>query len=272
MGDVAITVREVAALFEKLKKSFAAKDQDFECEETLAALKKKFIHFPTFLAPGAESATRVQEVMLVRETLEHALLLSARNKDLDVFESYFAQLRVYYHDTPAGDVPPSERRLMIVGLNLMRLLVSSRIAEFHSELERIEYSEHANLFVRMPVQLERYLMEGSYNKLLNARSQVPSNEYLPIVEMLESTVRLEIAGCIPKTYPTLGLAQARKLLMLPDDAAAVAFGEKQGWEKAPGGKGFVFTTADDSASRKEIPFKQMLAEHIEFAAQLQRVV
>jgi 26S proteasome regulatory subunit N12 len=270
MGDVAMTVRTVAARFEKLKAAYAAAD-DFACEEHLLALKKLFISFPTYLAPAASSPTKVQEVMLVREALEHGLLIAARKKDLDVFEGYYAQLQCYYHDLPVtADVPASERRLMIVGLNLMRLLVCSRIAEFHSELERVSYADHANLFVRMPVQLERYLMEGSYNKLLNARSQVPSNEYLPIVEMLENTVRLDIAECVPKTYPTLALAAARKMLMLPDDAATEAFAAKRGWELQGGA--FVFKAADDAAARKEIPFKALLLDHIEFASQLQRVV
>lgn len=295
MGDLAMNVTQATEIFGKFKTAFAANTAtgDMQCDTQLLALKKLFIHFPTYLNPEAESKTAAQEIALVRETLEYAVILFARRKHLDDFEAHFHQLQVYFSYN-SGTV--SERRPMLLGLNLLRLLVCNKISEFHSELERIPHTEHANIFIRAPILLERYLMEGSYNKLLNARSQVPSNEFIPVVEMLEDTVRGDIANCIPKTYDTLSVAAARKMLMLPSDEAVAEFAEKRGWQKKDAGYVFPDPTAatleesstgifgastsgsfnatdGSSSSRKtKLPFGTQLVEHIALAASLQKVV
>jgi 26S proteasome regulatory subunit N12 len=51
------------------------------------------------------------------------------------------------------------------GLNLLRLLVQNRIAEFHTELELVGPEAQQAPSVRQPVQLEQWLMEGAYNKV-----------------------------------------------------------------------------------------------------------
>ena len=289
-----MNVSQATEIFGKFKTAFTANTVtgDMNCDTQLLALKKIFIHFPTFLNPEAESKTAAQEIALVRETLEYAVILFARRKQLDDFEAHFHQLQVYFN---CSKVSVSERRPMLLGLNLLRLLVCNKISEFHSELERIPYTEHTNLFIRAPILLERYLMEGSYNKLLNARSQVPSNEFIPVVEMLEDTVRGDIANCIPKTYDSLTVVAARKMLMLPSDEAVAEFAEKRGWQKkdasyifpAPtalpleesstgifgGSTSGSFDAAEGSANRKtKLPFGAQLVEHIALAASLQKVV
>eukprot|EP00695_Tsukubamonas_globosa_P000249 TRINITY_DN1185_c0_g1_i1.p1 TRINITY_DN1185_c0_g1~~TRINITY_DN1185_c0_g1_i1.p1 ORF type:complete len:62 (-),score=7.53 TRINITY_DN1185_c0_g1_i1:1-186(-) len=44
------------------------------------------------------------------------------------------QLKAYYNDYK-NIIPPSQRRYLLLGLNLLRLLAQNRIAEFHTELE-----------------------------------------------------------------------------------------------------------------------------------------
>jgi hypothetical protein len=71
------------------------------------------------------------------EILEQAVLLSVKDSDSAAFERNFSQLKVYYTDIPryaASDaniltavcsgvtVPDSERRWLLIGLNLLRLL------------------------------------------------------------------------------------------------------------------------------------------------------
>lgn len=270
-GDLGITIRRVSEEFGKLKAAYEAKNNT-QCLTHLRNIRRDIIHFPSFLAPDATSATKLQEVMLTREYLEIGALVSIREKDLDGFESHFEQLRVYYTDAASvTGVQASERYHLLMGLHLMTLLVRSKIAQLHSELEMIPVDEHRNMFLRFPIGLERYMMEGSYNKLLHARSQVPSNEYLPIVEMLEDTVRHEVAACIPRTYNTISVAQARKLLMVSSDAQVQDMGKKNGWHMNEAGTHFVFD-ADDGAAKRELPFKEMLQSDIRFAAELQRVV
>ena len=284
MGDLGMTVSSATAAFAKLKAAYDSKD-DATCDAQLLELKKLFIHFPTFLAPHEDSKTKAQEIVLVRETLEHGVLLSARRKDMDAFEAYFSQLQVYFSYAAAleasgaaagAGVSPTdtERKHMLLGLNLLRLLVDNKIAEFHSELEKIPVADHKQMFLRAPVLLERYLMEGSYNKLLNARSQVPSNEFLPVVELLEDTVRSDIAACIPRTYDSLPVAAARKMLMMASDDAVREFaGKRADWHLSEDKATYRFSrAAEEAAGRHEFPFKAQLVGHIDLAADLQRVV
>ncbi len=78
----------------------------------------------------------------------------------------------------------------LIGLNLLRLLAQTRIAEFHTQLELIDPEQlHSNIYIKHPVQLEQWLMEGRYNKVWHARQDAPAQEYLFFVDMLMETIR-----------------------------------------------------------------------------------
>ncbi|KAG5496180.1 hypothetical protein JKF63_02481 [Porcisia hertigi] len=271
VGDLSITVRKVSEDVKRLKTAYETKNVA-QCNQLLADIKRRIIVFPTFLNPGASSSTRSEELSLARDYLELGVMASAHQKDLASFEVYFNQLQLYYSDIGTEELPESPQYLMLLGLNLIRLLVCSRIAEFHSEMEKIPFAAHAsNLYVRFAVGLERYLMEGSYNKLLNSRKKVPSNEYLPVVEMLEQTVRDEVANCIPKSYTQLSIPDAQRILMVDSVAKVREIGEEREWAMSADGKHFVFKREED-ALKKEIPFKEMIEQHINFVADLQNIV
>ena len=54
-------------------------------------------------------------------------------------------------------------RNQLLGLNLLCLLAQNRVAEFHTELERLPANEiENNVYIRHPVSLEQNIMEGSY--------------------------------------------------------------------------------------------------------------
>ena len=105
---------------------------------------------------------QVQEVLLVRETLEYATLLSSKTKDLASFERHVNQVKSYYSRT---DVERSSREYLVLGLNLLRLLAQNRIAEFHTELELIPVNQHNNMYIKQPIDMELYLMEGKHHNL-----------------------------------------------------------------------------------------------------------
>lgn len=271
VGDLSITVRKITEDVKILKTAYEAKD-DAQCSKLLADIKRRIIMFPTFLNPGATSSTRGEELSLARDYLELGVLASAHQKDLASFEVYFNQLQLYYSDIGADELPESPQYLMLLGLNLIRLLVCSRIAEFHSEMEKIPFAAHgSNLYIRFAVGLERYLMEGSYNKLLTSRKKVPSNEYLPVVEMLEQTVRDEVANCIPTSYTQLSIPAAQCILMVDTEAKVREIGAAREWAMSPDGTHFLFTREEDTL-KKEIPFKEMIEQHIHFVADLQNIV
>ena len=90
-------------------------------------------------------------------------------------------------------LPPSPQMYPLIGLNLLRLLSQNRIAEFHTALENIDPEQLLeNDYIKHPVHLEQYLMEGSYNKVWNSREKVPAPEYLFFIDILMETIRSAI--------------------------------------------------------------------------------
>jgi len=105
---------------------------------------------------------------------------------------HYYSVRCSYIDTYSSILPHSEREFPIRGLNLIRLLIQNRIADFHTTLESLPLPADeliANPFIRHPVNLERWLMEGSYSKVWNAREEAPAEEYKFFVDSLMGTIR-----------------------------------------------------------------------------------
>lgn len=73
-------------------------------------------------------------------------------------------------------------------------------------------------------------MEGAYNKLRNARAQVPSPDYIYFMDVLMETVRKEFAVCAAKAYGTLRVSEATKLLLLHNDAETLEFAKQRNWK------------------------------------------
>lgn len=86
-------------------------------------------------------------------------------------------------------LPPSPQEYPILGLNLLRLLVQNRIAEFHTELELLSTSALENPCIKHAVELEQSFMEGAYNRVLSARQTVPHETYGYFMDLLAKTVR-----------------------------------------------------------------------------------
>ncbi|KAI7989394.1 hypothetical protein LOK49_LG13G00924 [Camellia lanceoleosa] len=98
----------------------------------------------------------------------------------------FFQLKPYYTDAH-GHLPPSPQEYPILGLNLLRLLVQNRIAEFHTELELLSASAMENNCIKHA--LEQSFMERPYNHVLSARQTVPHETYVYFMDLLPKTVR-----------------------------------------------------------------------------------
>lgn len=101
------------------------------------------------------------------DILEIGAQWSIAVKDIPSFERYMAQLKCYYLDY-RDQLPESAYKYQLLGLNLLLLLSQNRVAEFHTELELLPSDQiQSNVYVRHPLSLEQYLMEGSYNKVCN---------------------------------------------------------------------------------------------------------
>lgn len=185
-----------------------------------------------------------------RSILELGALFSIRTQDSDSFVRYYSQLQPFY-DQPSTQ--PSNQRSKITGLYLMLLLSQGDYAGFHTVLEGlVEQSEGRSLeddaFINYPVELERSLMEGSYDKVWRSTKGegVPSEEfglfadvslYCPhrnplshyIYKVLIHTIRAEIASCAQTSYASLPISNAKNLLFLDSEGAVVEFAEQRGW-------------------------------------------
>lgn len=83
-----------------------------------------------------------------------------------------------------------------------------------------------NIYIKHPIALEQYLMEGSYNKVFLARFNVPAESYLFFIDILLDTIRVEIASCIEASFHTITLPQATKILFYENQKDTKVFGEK----------------------------------------------
>ncbi len=104
---------------------------------------------------------------MCRDVLEIGANLSIALKDVDAFERYISQLKTYYTDY-ASSLPESAYQYEMLGLNLLCLLAKNKIADFHIEMEKLAVEAiQNNPYVRCPVRLEQFIMEGRYNKVSN---------------------------------------------------------------------------------------------------------
>ncbi|XP_031456988.1 26S proteasome non-ATPase regulatory subunit 8, partial [Phasianus colchicus] len=89
------------------------------------------------------------------DILEIGAQWSILKKDIPSFERYMAQLKCYYFDYKE-ELPDSAFRHQLLGLNLLFLLSQNRVAEFHTELERLPARDiQTNVYIRHPVSLEQ---------------------------------------------------------------------------------------------------------------------
>merc|ERR1712190_393993 len=138
---------------------------------------------------------------------------------------------MYYNDS-RHNLKPSEQKYPILGLYLLHLLASDRIGEFHTELELIPVDECDNQYIKQPVQLERYLMEGNYAKVLDAQKEVPAKDLRSFfMKQLIDTVRLKVGASLERSYEDLPVQQAALMLMLADVAALQQFAVKENERK-----------------------------------------
>ncbi|KAF6146045.1 hypothetical protein GIB67_033404, partial [Kingdonia uniflora] len=181
--DVKLT--EVSQIFERFKAAYIRKDYD-TASDLLCQLKVRLTEFRSLPPLFEDSPSAVQELTTARDIYEHAVVLSVKVEDQDAFERDFFQLKPYYTD--ARNLPQSPQEYPILGLNLLRLLVQNRIAEFHTELEILSAAALENPCIKHAVELEQSFMEGAYNRVLSARQAVPHETYVYFMDLLAKTV------------------------------------------------------------------------------------
>ncbi|KAI9209113.1 COP9 signalosome [Polychytrium aggregatum] len=264
-----MTFQESATLYETLKKEFGAAKPDLaKCGQILAKLKIQLTGL-SFLIPGQQQPNE-KEVLLAREVLEIGAQWSIKTGNITAFERYISQLQTYYHDH-GPKLPPSQRQYPLLGLNLLRLLSQGKIAEFHTELEMIDPKQlESNIYIKHPLQIEQWLMEGSYNKVWHSRANVPHEDYLFFVDILMETIRNDIASCSEKAYTSLPISDAATLLYLKNEKEVVAFAKEHGWVINDMEKKIYFDVSD--IDHGEIRTHKTARQVLGYARELERIV
>ena len=223
---------------------------------------------------------RASRASATGETYEYATLLSVKMEDVEAFERHVAKTKTLYNDyntiTSQGReviMPKSEKQNLILGLNLLFLLSQNRMAEFHTELELIPIEMHSNLFVKHPVTLEQYLMEGSYNKVIAAQHTPPAESYKYFMSILITTVKDEIADCCERAYQSLSVAEAQSMLMCESEAELTEFvSEREDWSIEGGTVTFGQGVLDSKEAVPEVPSGKLIMRTLEYAKELERIV
>lgn len=154
----------------------------------------------SFLPSASQTETLdPRELVLARNTLEIGALWSIQNRDIPSFQRYVAQLKCYYFDY-GSFLPDSAYKYQILGVNILSLLAQNRLAEFHTEMELLTLEEQKNVYIKYPIRLEQFLMEGSFHKVFLDKGNVPAENYSFFIDILINTMRDEIASCIEKAY------------------------------------------------------------------------
>ena len=162
------------------------------------------------------------------------------------------------------------KELLIRGLNLLRLLVQNRIAEFHTELETLSpHVQNNSPFIKYVIQLEQSHMEGAYNKILNASKECPSEFYVPFAEKLIKTVRDEIGACSEEAYESLTLEEAQKIMRFGTKKEVLEYAEENEWLVE--GNRIIFQR-ESTTDNVELNSMDLIKNTLHYAKEIEKIV
>ncbi|XP_047133009.1 26S proteasome non-ATPase regulatory subunit 8 isoform X1 [Hydra vulgaris] len=261
------TIGPVLPMYQSLIKEWAEKPVNLDKVGKLLTSMKLALTELQFMPTGVVPSH--QELILARDVLEIGVHWSIAKKDIPSFERYMSQLKCYYFDF-SGIVPQSPYMYQLLGLNLMRFLAQNRLAEFHTELELLPAKElYDNVYLKCPVQLEQYLMEGNYNKVFLSKGNVPAESYHFFINILLDTLRDEVAACIEKSYSHISTKEACRMLFFDKEVDLTNYAATRKWEKDLS-KNYFFETKQQT--NHEIPSVKLIEQFLGYAKELERIV
>ncbi|EXV06184.1 SAC3/GANP/Nin1/mts3/eIF-3 p25 family protein [Metarhizium robertsii] len=251
--------------------------------EANALLSKAKLALLSLNALTPSQSTSPQLLALARETFEQGALFAIRARNPEAFTRYVQQLQPFY-ELPSATLPPNlPERNKVTGLSLLLLLTQGRYAEFHSELEGLANRDgggssgdvEGDRYLGYPIRLERWLMEGSYDRVWKAMksSEVPCDEYGVFSEILKNQIRSEIASSSERAYPSLPISSTKSLLFLDSEGDVIQFAKYRGWVVRDGHIYFpdAADSGEDSGQSKDI--SQVIIENtLGYARELETIV
>ncbi|KAK1830511.1 SAC3/GANP/Nin1/mts3/eIF-3 p25 family-domain-containing protein [Podospora conica] len=224
---------------------------------------------------------------LARAVYEAGALSSLRASDAPSFRRYVQQLAPYYALPPTVLAPSTDGgRSKVTGLYLLLLLTEGEYSEFHSELEGLSSAgskaPEEDDYLGYPIRLERWLMEGSYDRVWQAVSgkgkemKVPCEEFGVFSDTLTRQIRNEIASSSERAYPSLPLSSTKSLLFLDSEGAVIDFARARGWTVRDGT--IYFPSADAATqeageeAQQEKASQRIIDNALGYARQLETIV
>jgi len=201
------------------------------------------------------------------EALELGVLLTVAAGDLDAFARNFAQLQPYY-----GPSVSSQRKCLVLGLNLMFLLVENRLSEFHAEMELLSEQEASDKFVSFPITLERQLMVGSYDEVLKAHLHIPDPSYGFFMDNLLQTVRDSIADCMEVSYQKMKLTDAMTMMKFSSLKELEEYVQEARDDWIVEGVSLCFQPPPTGSKATDIPSMELISQSLSYATELERII
>lgn len=260
---------ELRSILSELHTSLEQKQLD-QAQTLLSRAKRTLLQLNALIPTPS---TPEPLLSLAREALELGAITSIRQGDAPSFTRYYQQLLPFYdaerhiYATSGSNAQvdmSTSQRSKITGLYLLLLLSMGNNTDFHTVLEGLVveaslngYSVEDDPYIKYPVELERSLMEGSYDKVWRETKseRVPAEDFglfssvryfyrdfflilssmanVQILvfgeKVLVGTIRSEIADCSEKAYPSLPISNAKNLLFLDSEGAVVEFAKERKW-------------------------------------------
>ncbi|KAF7494682.1 26S proteasome non-ATPase regulatory subunit 8 [Sarcoptes scabiei] len=275
MDSTVTTLNDIIALSKVLKTVWDRPNHESEKIEDLLSKSKIHLTKLRFLPIELDDQVSKQELIVARDILEIGALYSIEVKDIPAFERYMAQLKCYYFDY-SQNLPESTFKYQLLGLNLICLLSQNRVSEFHTELELLPMNEiQNNVYVRHPVTLEQYLMEGRYNKIFLSKNNVPSKYYTYFIDILLDTIREDIADCIEKVCDIIGRKDAFRLLFFSqqEEPEMATYARRRKWTLNEQDQ-FTFNQRKDRCEPgiTKIPARKIALQMLDYTRELEMIV
>lgn len=217
------------------------------------------------------------------EVLSLNIIAAEKARDMDAIDKALVLMRQFTFPQKGSSLSSAINQKKInefVGFDLLYLLVSNRLAEFHSQLELLSSDVIADPNVDFVIKLEQFLMEGSFNLVLDKENLSPCPMYAWLLSQFEHTIRDEIANSIEVAYKTISVKKACKLLRLQSIEQLNLYineHEKSNWVvsntgKAGGDVAITFVKEAPLVGKDRIPSEKLIRENLNYATELEKIV
>ena len=156
-----------------------------------------------------------------------------------------------------------------------------RYSQYHTEIELIPQNIiDTDIHIKVPVSLETYFVQGSYQKILTQQQNVPLASYQFFIDKFVDAIRYQIARSSERSYDSLKLTDMQKMFMIDDKAKLMEFiKQNQQMDQAVKQDRTVWEIRGDRLhflkERKEvtdIPSISMINTSLQYATELNRII